>query len=136
MLKKQHWAYRILSSKHTYVYAAILTGLILSHPNLPWAVVTVGLCLACCAMASTIGFLTERTFKLKTLLSFEQAKVIMKDKEIQEAVRRKKEAQFILRKALQSPTEAQKDLPLVSKGKVFHLPVGLSHLERFVQRES
>lgn len=136
MLKKQHWAYRILVSKHTYVYTSILIGLILSHPNLPWASVTVGLCMSCCAMASTIGFLTERNSKLKSLLSFEQVKVVLKDKEIQEAIRRKKEAQFILRKSLQSPVEAQKDLPLAARAKVLQLPVGLSHLERFVQRES
>lgn len=130
---KQHWAYRMFSNKHTYVYISIAIGLILSHPNLPWASVTVALCLAICSSVSATAFMYERIVGLKKLLAFEQAKVIMKDKEIQEAVRKRKEAYFKLRKATQPSGEAAKDLPIARPAAtVVRLPAHSSHLAQFV----
>lgn len=133
MLKKNHWSYRVLSNKHTYVYLSIMVGLVLSHPHLASALVILSLCLALCATISAAAYMHDRNVSIKKLLAFEQAKVIMKDKEIQEALRRKKEAQYRLRKAVQPVEEAVKDLPLLKASNVVRLPQSSYHLNRFFQ---
>jgi len=75
----------------------------------------------------------ERIANLKKLLSFEQAKVIMKDKEIQEAIRKRREAYFKLRKAIQHSEEYVKDLPIANRAAtIVRLNPTSSHLAKFV----
>ncbi len=85
---------KLLSTVHTYVYASILLALTLTYSETDLAITFFVLILTTLSSICYVHYLLERIASLKSILSVEQTKSMLKDNTIRETLFHKKELQY------------------------------------------
>ena len=89
-----YYAKRLFSTAHTYVYLSIFLAFALSYSNAHIGLTFFILILITLSSICYVHYLLERVASLKTILSVEQTKSMLKDGVIRETLFHKKELQY------------------------------------------